>query len=150
MAVLPTRLPVVSWATTALEASVSTTTYNPFGWRLAEIADPRTDDLRRRDLIESLIVAEAEELALGRRHLTIVHGGLATVADSAILDAFYDEVFAVAELAEWARVRGTDEFLTVTVSGPDADQLLLDIVELAHRADPGGWQVMERPFPNVG
>jgi hypothetical protein len=35
------------------EASVSTTstTYNPFGWRLAEIADPGTDDLRRRDLI---------------------------------------------------------------------------------------------------
>lgn len=140
----------MSWATTALEASVSTTIYNPFGWRLAEIADPGTDDLRRRDLIESLIVAEAEELALGRRHLTIVHGAPATIADSDMLDAFYDEVFAIAELADWARVRGTEDFVTVTVGGPDAGQVLLDLVERARRANPGGWQVMDRPFPNVG
>lgn len=129
---------------------VSTTTYNPFGWRLAEIADPSTDDLRRRDLVESLIVAEAEELALGRRHLTIVHGAPATVADGDVLDAFYNEVFAIAELADWARVRGTEEFVTVTVGGSSADQLLLDIVELARRTNPGSWQVMDRPFPNAG
>lgn len=127
-----------------------TTTYNPFGWRLAEIADPSTDDLRRRDLIESLIIAEAEELTRGRRHLTIVHGAPATVGDSEMLDAFYDEVFAMAELADWARVRGTEEFVTVTVDGPGADLLLLDIVELARRRNPGGWQIIDRPFPNVG
>ena len=129
---------------------MSTTTYNPFGWRLAEIADPGTDDLRRRDLIDSLIIAEAEELALGRRHLTIVHGAPATVADSAGLDAFYDEVFAIAEVADWARVRGTEDFVTVTVGGPNADQVLLRIVGRARRANPGGWQVMDRPFPSIG
>jgi hypothetical protein len=66
------------------EARVNTTpstTYNPFGWRLAEIADPRTEECRRRDLIESLIVVEAEELALGRRHLTVVHGRPGTLGE---------------------------------------------------------------------
>lgn len=128
---------------------MSTTTYNPFGWRLIEIADPLTDDLRRRDLVESLIIAEAEELALGRRHLTIVHGAPASVADSQTLDAFYDQIFAVAEMAEWVRVRGTEEFVTVTLRGSDAEQLLLDVVELAHRCNPGSWQVMDRPFPAI-
>lgn len=149
MTVLPIEHSVVSWATTASEASVSTTIYNPFGWRLAEIADPVTDDLRRRDLIESLIIAEAEELARGRRHLTVVHGAPATIADSQMLDAFYDGVFAVADMAEWSRVRGTEAFVTVTLGGFDAEQLLLDIVELAHRSNPGGWQVTDRPFPAV-
>ena len=134
-----------------LEASVSTTptTYNPFGWRLAEIADPRTDDLRKQDLIESLIVAEAEELALGRRHLTVFHGAPETLVDSESLDDFYDEVFAVVEAAEWSRVRGTEDYVTVTLGGTAVDELMLDVVELAHRANSGGWMVMERPFPKV-
>lgn len=135
-----------------MEHAVSTTpstTHNPFGWRLAEIADPSTDPLRRTDLIESLIIVEAEELALGRRHLTIVHGQPATLVKSETLDEFYDAVFEIAGTAEWSRVRGTEDHVTVTVAGPHADELLLDIAELAHRANPGGWQVIERPFPNV-
>ena len=135
----------------SLEASVSTTptTHNPFGWRLAEIADPRTDDPRRQDLIESLIVAEAEELALGRRHLTVFHGAPESLPESQKLDAFYDDVFAAAEVAEWSRIRGTEDFVTITLGGTAVDEHLLDVVELAHRANPGGWKVMERPFPNV-
>jgi hypothetical protein len=142
----------VSRATTVAEHAVSTTpstVYNPFGWRLAEIADPRTDGFRRADLIESLIVVEAEELALGRRHLTIVHGRPGKLVDSEILDEFYDAVFEIAGVAEWARVRGTEDHVTVTVAGPLADGLLLDVAEVAHRANPGGWQVIDRPFPNV-
>jgi len=133
------------------EASVSTTstTYNPFGWRLAEIADPGTDDLRRRDLIESLLVAEAEELMLGRRHLTIVHGAPASIVDSEVLDDFYDAVSAQVASSDWSRVRGTEDFVTVTVGGADADEILLDLVEFAHRANPGAWQLIDRPFPNV-
>lgn len=129
--------------------STMPTTYNPFGWRLAEIADPRTDDLRRKDLSESLIIAEAEELALGRRHLTVFHGSPETLVESEMLDDFYDEVFAVAEAAEWSRVRGTEEFVTVTLGGAGAEERLLDVAELAHRANPGGWKAMERPFPLV-
>lgn len=133
------------------EAFVSTTltTYNPFGWRLAEIGDPGTDDLRRRDLIESLLVVEAEELMLGRRHLTIVHGAPASIVDSEVLDAFYDSVFAHVASSDWSRVRGTEDFVTVTVGGADADEILLDLVEFAHRANPGAWQLIDRPFPNV-
>ena len=131
-------------------STTPSTLYNPFGWRLAEIADPRTDAFRRADLIESLIIVEAEELALGRRHLTIVHGQPRTLVDSESLDEFYDAVFEIAGTAEWSRVRGTEDHVTVAVAGPHADELLLDIAEIAHRANPGGWQVIERPFPNVG
>lgn len=123
--------------------------YNPFGWRLAEIADPRTDECRRRDLIESLVIVEAEELALGRRHLTIVHGRPDTLADSQVLDKFYDSVFEIAGAAEWSRVRGTEDHITVTVAGPLADEVLLDVAEIAHRANPVGWRVIDRPFPSV-
>jgi hypothetical protein len=133
------------------EARVNTTpstTYNPFGWRLAEIADSRTDALRRAELIESLIVVEAEELALGRRHLTVVHGRPGRLVDSEILDELYDTIFEIAGAAEWSRVRGTEDHVTVTLAGPHADELLLDVAEIAHRANPG-WQVVERPFPNV-
>ena len=129
--------------------STTSTTYNPFGWRLAEIADPGTDHLRRRDLIESLLVAEAEELMLGRRHLTIVHGAPTSIVDSEVLDVFYDSVFAHVANSDWSRVRGTEDFVTVTVGGADADEILLDLVEFAHRANPGGWQLIDRPFPNV-
>ena len=130
----------------ASEGSVSRTTYDPCGWRLAEIASSRTDELRRRELVESLIVAEAEEIALGRRHLTVVHGAPGTMADSAALDAFYDKVFSVSGLAAWSRVRGTEEFVTVTIGGTGMARLLLELLELAHRADPGTWRVLERPF----
>lgn len=129
--------------------STTSTTYSPFGWRLAEIGDPGTDDLRRRDLIESLLVAEAEELMLGRRHLTIVHGAPASIVDSEALDVFYDAVFAHVASSDWARVRGTEDFVTVTVGGADADRVLLDLVELARRANPGAWQLIDRPFPDV-
>ena len=70
--------------------------------------------------------------------------------DNEILDEFYDAVFEIAGGAEWSRVRGSEAHITVTVAGPLATELLMDVAEIAHRANPGGWQVIERPFPNVG
>jgi hypothetical protein len=86
---------------------------------------------------------------LGRRHLTIVHGAPASIVEAEVLDAFYDSVFAHVASSDWSRVRGTEDFVTVTVGGADADEILLDLVEIAHRANPGAWQLIDRPFPNV-
>ena len=63
-----------------------------------------------------------------------------------LVDAFYDKVFSVSGLAAWSRVRGTEEFVTVTIGGTGMARLLLELLELAHRADPGTWRVLERPF----
>lgn len=124
------------------------TTYNPFGWRLAEIADAATDDTRRRELAESLLICEAEELVLGRRHVTIVHGDPDLLADSRHVTEFYDTVEGLASAAEWARVRGAIDYVTVTFGGPDAERMISLVATAADRANPGWWTVTERPYPD--
>lgn len=123
--------------------------YNPFGWRLAEIADPATNDSRRRELAESLVICEAEELALGRRHLTIVHGNPDNLADSLRLTEFYETVAGLASAAEWTRVRGTPDYVTVTFAGSDAEHMISFVATAAERANPGWWKVTESPYPDA-
>lgn len=121
--------------------------YNPFGWRLAELADPLTPPHRRRVLVEELVVAEAEEAAVGRRHVTIAHGDPDTLATSLHLTAFYEGIAAVASTASWSRVRGTDRYVTVTVGGEDADAVAADLFALVERANPGHWSVTASACP---
>lgn len=123
--------------------------YNPFGWRVAEIADDGTDDTRRRELAESLLICEAEELMLGRRHVTVVHGDPDDLADSIHLTEFYDTVACLASTAEWSRARGSCDYVTVTFAGADADRMISLVVTAAVRANPGWWTVTERPYPAV-
>ena len=123
--------------------------YNPFGWRIAELAELAADDPRRRELLAELVVCEAEELARGRRHLTIVHGDPDNVADSRHLTAFYEALGALASAAEWARVRGSVDYVTVTVAGPDAERLMSVVATAAERADPGWWRITHDPYPDL-
>ena len=125
------------------------TSYNPFGWRLAEIADATTDDARRRELAESLMICEAEELVLGRRHVTIVHGDPDTLADNRHLTEFYDTVAGLASAAEWARVRGAVDYVTVTFGGSDAERMISLVAAAADRANPGWWTITESAYPEI-
>lgn len=123
--------------------------YNPYGWRLAEIADTATDDSRRRELAESLVICEAEELMFGRRHVTIVHGDPDDLADSVYLTEFYEIIAGLASAADWTRVRGTPDYVTVTFAGPNAEQMVSLVVTAAERANPGWWRVAESSYPDV-
>ena len=123
------------------------TLYNPFAWRLAELADPHLDPHRRNELEASLVVCEAEEIAVGRRHLTIVHGVPGDLEESRQLDLFYDVVSEISSGAQWARVRGGDDYVSVTIGGAEADHVLSSITALALRANPGWWTVSESPYP---
>jgi hypothetical protein len=123
--------------------------YNPFGWRLAEITDSVTDDARRRELVESLVICEAEELAFGRRHLTVVHGDPDRLADSHDLTAFYETIARLVAAADWSRVRGASGFVTVTVAGRAVERTISLLAAAAALANPGWWKVTESPYPDV-
>lgn len=122
------------------------TVHNPYGDRLAALDDPRTDADRCRQVVEELVVWEAEETAHGFRHVTIVHGDPVDVVSSRRLSAFYDTLHTLTAGAVWVRVRGTAEYLTVTVRGADADDRVAQIAARARGVDPG-WEVSPTAFP---
>ena len=119
------------------------TIYNPYGWRHADLADTTTSPQRRRALLDELLVCEAEELAHGLRHLTIVHGDPQGIADSRHLSTFYDTLRVLASSAEWVRVRGTVDRVTITIGGHAAQDRVDELVAAAHAADPGYWAIAQ-------
>lgn len=123
------------------------TMYNPFGPRLAELADPSVDDGRRLRLAEELVVWEAEELAHGYRHVTVAHGDPDDPAGCRRLSDFYDEVRAVVSRLEHVRVRGTAEFVTVTVQGDDADAAVAELSAVAAGFAGGEWAITGSAYP---
>ncbi|HRE03481.1 MAG TPA: hypothetical protein PLV68_19445 [Ilumatobacteraceae bacterium] len=122
-------------------------TYDPFGWRLQELADPDINPARRAELLDDLLVAEAEELAAGRRHLTIVHGEPTDLADVEDLNEFYDTVSAIVENAEWFRLAGGKDYVTVTVAGARGDECLALAADAAHHRSTARWLIAEAPHP---
>lgn len=119
-------------------------TYDPFGWRLQELADPDISPLRRSELLDELVVAEAEELAAGRRHLTIVHGEPADMAEAEELNDLYDTVEALVDEAEWSRLSGGPDYLTVTLAGPNRNERLALIADVAH-GRTHCWSIVDAP-----
>jgi hypothetical protein len=118
-------------------------TYDPFGWRIQELADPDISPVRRADLLEELLLTEAEELAGGRRHLTIVHGEPADMAEAEELNDFYDTVEELVDGAEWSRLSGGPDYLTVTIAGAGREQWLARIADLAPDRASGRWLIIE-------
>ena len=123
-----------------------TRTYDPFGWRLAELSEPSLNPLRRTELLQDLVTCEAEELARGRRHLTIVHGAPRDLAAATLLDDVYDTVRSIAGLASWSRLAGGEDYLTITVAGDCRDAVLGRVVELIRREHPTDWPIYESPI----
>lgn len=123
--------------------------YNPFGWRLGDLADPDVTPERRNTLRDELLICEAEEAAHGYRHLTVVHGDPDDLEASRLLSGFYDRIGALAAECEWSRVRGEAEFVTITLRGAGADAALRDLSRVAEAANPGGWMIVESAYPHI-
>lgn len=121
--------------------------YNPFGWRLAELAEPVTGPHRRSELIEELMAWEAEELAHGYRHLTIEHRDPDKLDASRLLSALYDRMGALADRSPWARIRGAVDYVTVTVHGLEADDAIGSFMAIAEQLNAGGWTVAPTACP---
>ena len=130
---------------------VRTPTYDPFTWRLEEIDaidnGHAPDEGRRAELSDELLVAEAEELAHGRHHLTIVHTEPHDMIDAEQLDQLCDEIDRLTAPAEWRRIRSSLDYLTVTIAGPHAARIIEQIADTAARANPGHWHIIANPRP---
>lgn len=123
------------------------TIYDPYGWRLAETADPATPVDRRDQLRDELVAWEAEELAHGYRHLTIVHGDPETLEASRLVSTFYDRLRAFAARVPRVRVRGTVDYVTVTVRGAEADDEVTVLTAIAMELNPGDWTITQTACP---
>ena len=94
-----------------------------------------------------VLLREALELAHGRRHLTIVHGDPVDVVASRRLSEFYEELRRLAAGCEWVRVRGTAEYVTVTVGGAGADEQIALFEAAAAFANRGDWTIVASAVP---
>ncbi len=99
------------------------------------------------DIRSHLLLFEAIELAHSRRHLTVVHGDPTEVAASRQLSEFYEELRRLAAGCEWVRVRGNAEYVTVTVGGAVADELIVLFEAAAAFANPGDWTIVASAVP---
>lgn len=100
-------------------------------------------------LADDLLMAEATEIAHGYRHLTVTHGDPSTVAESRVLDAFYDTIRHLARDLSWARVRGDDSSVTITVRGADASRRIALFAAAADLANPGAWAIEWTAVPTT-
>ena len=119
---------------------------DPFGEQRAVFLQrrgPRTGS----DISSDSRLREAIELAYGRRHLTIVHGDPGQVAASRQLSEFYEELRRLAAVCDWIRVRGNDEYVTVTVGGAFAEEQIALFEAAAAFANPGDWTIVASAVP---
>jgi len=121
-------------------------TYDPFSYLLNEIrahdAGRRTwTDGLRDHLLNELRADEAQEIAWGRRHLTVIHGEILDGIEAETLDDIVCDLLDLVDGA-WHRFGGlADHHFTLTVAGPDAEDLIARATHLATRAKPPHWQV---------
>ena len=121
--------------------------YDPFSYLLNEI---RAHDAGLRDwspgqrehYLAELQADEAQELAWGRRHLTVVHGPVTDDSAAAQVDELIANLDQFGCYAHWTRLGGVPNHqLTLTVGGPDADQLIEAAAEVVRQLNPGHWWI---------
>jgi hypothetical protein len=122
-------------------------TYDPFSFLLNEIrahdAGLRNWSPGQRDhYLDELLADEAQEIAWGRRHLSVVHGEVLDEVEAETLD---DIVCALLDLIDgaWHRFGGlADHHFTLTIVGPDADDVIGRAAEVITRCKPDHWRVI--------
>jgi hypothetical protein len=119
---------------------------DPFAVQRAGCA-PLRGERGGKEVNFEMLLAEAAELAHGRRHLTIVHGDPTAVGASRELSDFYEELRRLVAGCEWVRVRGDAEYVTVTVGGSFAEEQIALFEAAAAFANPGDWTIVASAVP---
>lgn len=129
-------------------------TYDPFSYLLNEIrahdAGLREDwDAGQRDhYLEVLLLEEAQEIAWGRHHLTLIHGEVVDDVEAELLDELFATWEEVADHAEWSRIGGVpDHHLTLTVAGRESPALIAAALAAATQLRLAGWIITDSPAP---
>ena len=136
------------------DRSTAVQDHDPFTFRLNEIrahdAGRRRWPVGERDRrLDELLTEEAQELAWGRCHLSIVYGEVTEEAEAQALD---DVVCTILDALDdhWHRLTGVpNRYVTVTVGGPDAQQVVHALQ--AHLAPlvPKHWQIRDSAIVEV-
>ncbi len=128
-------------------------TYDPFSYLLNEIrahdAGLREDwqAYQRDHYLEVLLIEEAQELAWGRRHLTVIHREPVDDVEAELLDELFAAWEILVEHSEWARIGGVpDDHLTFSVAGQRREDLLSTAAECALQANPGHWRIVDGAY----
>ena len=124
---------------------------NPFSWRAAQLAamagHPAAGE-RCRELAGELIVAEAAELARGRRHLTVVHGVAESEHRAAQVSTFLANVDGLLPVGWWEQ-RGGDDHVIIAVAGDGADERIAQLRAVAELCNPGHWRISTDARPDL-
>jgi len=130
-------------------------TYDPYSFLLSEIRAydsgerENWDPYQRQHYLDVLLVDEAEEIAWGRHHVTVVHGKPKDEVEAELLDEIFSAWEDIALGADWSRIGGvSDHHLTFTVGASDATALILASVDVAIRCKPRHWQIVETACPS--
>lgn len=123
--------------------------YDPYSFILSEIQayDAGQRDWepgRRAQYLSGLRVDEAEELAWGRRHLTVEYGpGTEPALEQYLLDLIEGFVENLPD-ANWSRLSGLPgRHATITVGGPSTDALVELMSNILSMNNPGWWRVLD-------
>ena len=98
-------------------------------------------------LQQAALVAEAQDLASGIRHLSIVTGDLESDDDVRRVEQLTAAAANGRDGARLARSQGGNDHVTFYVEGPEADCFVDELAALAGTLNPGWWRVNHSPHP---
>lgn len=87
------------------------------------------------------LVAEAEDAAHGKRHLSVVTGDLETGDDVARIEQLTATAWAGREGAQMTSSRGGSDYVALVIEGPSAAQFVDELAALAEELNPGFWRI---------
>ncbi|GAB4973416.1 MULTISPECIES: hypothetical protein [Mycobacterium] len=99
------------------------------------------------EIQHAALVAEAEDLAAGMRHLSVVTGDLESEDDVRRLEQLTTAAWRGRDGARLTRSGGGNDYVTFYVDGPTADRFVEDLARLAETLNPGWWRIIDSPHP---
>jgi hypothetical protein len=98
-------------------------------------------------LRQAALIAEAEDLARGVRHLSVVTGELETGDDVARIEQLTAAAWQGRDGARMRTYRGGGDYVTFFIAGVAADQFVEELAALAEALNPGWWRITGSPHP---
>ncbi len=96
-------------------------------------------------LRQAALIAEAEDLARGIRHLSVATGEFETAED--VVEQLTAAAWRGRDGARMRASRGGNDYVTFVIQGASADQFVDELAALAEALNPGFWRISRSPNP---